>query len=341
MGVQQKYVSNVVTKNKNNILNSRKTPNVQNIVSKKKDVQKNKKSSAFQINGKKYPIDLKKLNNLEKSLLKLNGLIGLHKVKDSIVDMILYFLQNFEKGNDNMLHTVIEGPPGVGKTELGTILADIYAGLGITKNNKFKVARRSDLIGEYLGQTAVKTQKIIDEADGGVLFIDEAYALGHSDKRDSYSKECIDTLNQNLTENKKNFICIIAGYADELDACFFVNNPGLKRRFPFKFTIEGYKPDELKDIFKKKINDCKWKIKVSDTELTSFFKKNKDKFPYYGGDMENFLVECKMCHSRRIVGKHPKLRRILEDDDLKKGFDRYNTNKKPKEERGIPFGLYV
>ena len=83
--------------------------------------------------------------------------------------------------------------------------------MGFLKNNIFKMVKRSDLIGQYLGQTSIKTQKVIDEVIGGVLFIDEAYSLGNSEKRDSYSKECLDTINRNLTENGNKFICIIAG----------------------------------------------------------------------------------------------------------------------------------
>ena len=297
-----------------------------------------KKSSAFELNGKKYGINLKILNDLVKPLKKLEALVGLDSVKDAIIDMILYFLQNFEKGNDNMLHTVIEGPPGVGKTELGKILAEIYCSLGIIKSNKFKVVKRSDLIGEYLGQTAIKTQKAIDDVDGGVLFIDEAYALGHSEKRDSYSKECLDTLNQNLSERKRKFICIIAGYATELNECFFGSNQGLKRRFPFKFKITGYEPNELKLIFEKKVKDSRWILKCDNDKLLRFFKDNKYKFPFYGGDMETLLIECKFCHSRRVVGQHPKERRKLTDDDIKKGFSRFLGNKKNNDE--IPLLMY-
>jgi len=314
---------------------------INNIVKKKKtdsETQKSdtkekpkKKSCPFEYDGKKYAIDLKKLNKLSQPLAKLQSLIGLSEVKEAIVDMVLYFLQNFEKGNDNMLHTVIEGPPGVGKTELGKILAEVYAALGVIESSKFKIARRSDLIGEYLGQTSIKTQKVIDEADGGVLFIDEAYALGHSEKRDSYSKECIDTINQNLSENKKKFICIIAGYQNELDECFFSHNPGLKRRFPFRFSIEGYEPNELKEIFVKKIADSKWSYSGNVEKLLKFFKEHKGEFPHFGGDMENLFVECKFTHSRRIVGGHPKLRRKLSDEDVEKGFKRYTSNKKKKD----------
>ena len=117
------------------------------------------------------------------------------------------------------------------------------------ENDNFITATRSDLVAKYLGQTADKTQKVIDSALGGVLFIDEAYSLGNQEQRDSFSKECIDTINENLTEKKTDFICIIAGYKDEIESCFFSYNSGLERRFPVRFTIEEYKPEELYLIF--------------------------------------------------------------------------------------------
>ena len=135
-------------------------------------------------------------------------------LKKTIFYQLMYFIQNLHDGKLDMLHTIIQGPPGVGKTELGKILCDLYSSLGVLKNKKYIIAKRSDLIGGYLGQTAIKTQAFIDKAKGGVLFIDEAYSLGDADKKDSFSKECIDTLNLNLTENKHQMMCIIAGYKD-------------------------------------------------------------------------------------------------------------------------------
>ena len=288
----------------------------------------------YEIYGKKYSVNLEVLNKLIKPLKTLSGMIGLEDVKNAVVDTILYYVQNFERKNNNMLHTRIEGPPGVGKTEFGKILAEIYAGLGVIKSNKFKIVKRSDLIGKYVGHTAIKTQEVIDEAEGGVLFIDEAYSLGNEEKKDSFSKECIDTLNQNLSENKRKFICIIAGYPEELEKCFFSINSGLKRRFPFRFTIDGYKPDELCDIFIKKVNDSKWKFSDdfnNKKALCEFFVKNKDKFPYFGGDVENLIVSCRFAHSRRIFGKHPSLKKKINKDDLDIGFKRYVEHKKSDE----------
>ena len=162
----------------------------------------------------------------------------------------------------DMFHTVIYGPPGVGKTAFAKVLARLFLNLGITQNDTFRVARRSDLIGEYVGHTATKTQKVIDEAMGGVLFIDEVYALGNGgtkrgngdSKSDSFSTECINTLNQNLTERKGEFICIIAGYKTETERHFFDLNPGLRRRFSFYYTIDAYDWNELTRILLFKIN---------------------------------------------------------------------------------------
>ena len=231
----------------------------------------------------------------------------------------------------DLKHIVIVGPPGCGKTILARIIAKICLYLGISKNDTFKVVKRQDLIGEYLGHTAIKTQKVIDEAYGGVLFIDEAYSLGNRDKStDSFSKECIDTINQNLTERKGEFICIIAGYEEELENNFFSINPGLKRRFPFVYKISKYTSLELLDILLLKIKLIEWVIK-KDTEewlkKKDFFKDKLDKFPCFAGDVEIFLFNVKIEHSKRIFGKHLYLHKVITKDDINKGYTRYLLHK--------------
>jgi hypothetical protein len=310
----------------------------------KKEIIKKKKikqyKELYELNGKYYLINLEILYNLIGPLIKLKDMIGLTNIKDSIIDMILYYLQNLEKNNNNMLHTVIEGAPGVGKTELAKILGEIYAGMGIIEN-KFKIVKRTDLIGEYLGHTAQKTKKILDEVAGGVLFIDEAYSLGSKDGKDSFSKECIDTLNLYLSENKNKMICIIAGYKDELESCFFSQNPGLSRRFPFRYTIEGYNYIELSNIFIKKIVDINWKLheELDKDYLKLFFKNNMNNFKNYGGDIDNLIVQCKFCHSRRMFTKHPSLKKIFNIDDLKKGFKKFTSSKNEKND--LPSYIYI
>ena len=186
------------------------------------------------------------LLQLQVPLQKLKDLIGMESIKAGIFNQLVFFLQKIEENYPQMLHTCVQGPPGCGKTELANILADIYANLGIIKEAKVVVARRSDLVAGFLGQTAMKTQEVIDSAKGGVLLIDEAYSLGNEEKKDSFAKECIDTINQNLTEGKADFICIIAGYKEDLEKSFFGFNSGLERRFPYRYTIDDYTKSRLK-----------------------------------------------------------------------------------------------
>jgi hypothetical protein len=247
------------------------------------------------------------------SLDKLNNMIGMEKIKDEIFKHLIYYIKN--RDNDHMLHTVITGCPGTGKTELGSILANIYLSVGALKKDVFKIVKRSDLIAGYLGQTAIKTQKIIDECDGGVLFIDEAYSLGNSEQRDSFSKECLDTLNLNLTEKKNTFMCIIAGYPEELEKCFFAYNAGLERRFSFKYDIDKYASSELKDIFMKKINENKLTLKIEEEELNIFFEKYYEKFKFFGGDIEKFLFYIKLEASTRCFQQNIDTELILKDLD--------------------------
>jgi len=295
-----------------------------------------------------YAIDLKTLNKLIEPLEELKSLIGMEDVKQSIVNQIIYFIQRFDE-NDNMLHTIIQGPPGVGKTLLGIILAKIYYNLGIIPKSKngfmnhhtgkkedfsFKIVKRSDLIGKYLGHTAAKTQEAINSCEGGVMFIDEVYSLGEKEGKDSYAKECIDTINQNLSENKKNFICIIAGYPDQIDQCFFSYNEGLRRRFAFKYTITEYTAHELAQIFEKKTKDCDWNLDeklIKNKLLEQLIEKNIKSFSNFGGDIETLLLNAKISHSARVFSCHPRERKIITIDDIRDGFDNFLADMKKKE----------
>jgi SpoVK/Ycf46/Vps4 family AAA+-type ATPase len=269
---------------------------------------------------KRYNIDVKTLNKLIEPLTMLKKMIGMPKLKKSIVDQIIYFLQDFEEKNAHMMHTVIEGPPGSGKTDIANILAKIYARIGFLKKEYVKKVKRSDLIGQYLGQTAIKTQKAIDDAKGGVLLIDEAYSLGNPEGRDSYSKECIDTLNQNLSENKADIICIIVGYKKDLKESFFSYNAGLERRFPFRYTIDEYDFKDLNNIFAKLVNEYKWEIKVDEKKLLTFFEDNRDTFAFNGGDLETLLQCSKIAHSKRVFCLPKAEKKKLTNDDIESGF---------------------
>lgn len=272
-----------------------------------------------------HAISLNKLSILVKSLEKLRGMIGMTEIKTDFVEQIVYFIQDIEPNPFELLHSIIEGPPGVGKTHVIDILAEIYLNMGFLKKNIVKKVKRSDLIGKYLGHTAVQTQKAIDSACGGILVIDEAYSLGNSEKRDSYAKECIDTINRNLTEKANEFICIIIGYEKELNESFFSYNPGLKSRFRHKFNITGYSSDELLDIFKLKISICGWKLDdtINDNILTSFFKTKHLTFKSFGRDIESLLFHTKKAHSNRVFFQTNKTKWQITMNDIKEGHKRF------------------
>jgi len=303
--------------------------------------------------NKKYTFDINKLKKLITPLKKLKEFVGMTNIKDNIIKQILYYLQNLDEDLD-LMHTIITGPPGVGKTKLAYVLGEMYFKMGVFKCKKgseftspitgekiyfkFTLARRSDLVGEYVGHTAMKTQKVIDNALGGVLFIDEAYSLGNSDKKDTFSKECIDTLNQNLTEQKGKIAVIIAGYENELEQCFFSYNEGLRRRFSFRYEINSYTYKELGEIFIRKVKETKWLIDTNlnldknENKLYKFFQGNYKEFPNFGGDMELLLFSTKIAHSLRIFGKNPEYRKIINIDDFNKGLEIFKDTKKKKEE---------
>ena len=278
---------------------------------------------------KRYVINLKILNRCVPALKELNNMIGMKSIKERVIDLFFFHLQSFFKDDQEgqMMHTIIEGTPGSGKTEVAKILAKIYYGLGIVENKKFTIAKRSDLIGKYLGHTAKNTQKVFDKAKGGVIFIDEAYSLGNPEGRDSFSKECIDTINQNLTEMKSKTIVIVAGYKKELAQSFFSYNPGLLRRFPYRFTIGKYTFTDICQIYEKKVENNKWVLnKSEDKKRLDFFEKNIKFFPYNGGDMEILWDFTKITHARRVFGKDPKLRKIINMEDINNGFKLMLTN---------------
>ena len=274
----------------------------------------------------KYNIKVKTLNKLIEPLTKLNNLIGLKTVKKQVYELIIYYLQKLDNKNKDMLHTVIEGPPGVGKTELAKILADVFKCMGILSKGTFKIAKRNDFVGGYLGQTTIKTQKLLDSCKGGVLFIDEAYSLGNNEGRDSYSKECIDAITAFLTEERNDFICIIAGYKESLEKCFFNYNAGLERRFPYRFKLTKYNAEDLRSIFIKIIKDNDWSFKSDDEIPVDFFEKNIKYFKFNGGDMETLFHKCKIAHSKRMLYCDVDLRKIINNKDLKEGMKLFLDN---------------
>jgi len=293
-----------------------------------------------------YNINMKTIHRIKKPLIKLNNMVGMKKLKETIVDQILFFIQklhyNKNTKESDFMHTVIYGPPGTGKTEIAKIMGEIFSKLDVLATGKFKKVTRADLIAGYLGQTAIKTKEAMENQLGGVLFIDEAYALGNNEKRDSFAKECIDTLCEGLSNHKNNLMVIIAGYEKELEECFFNYNDGLNSRFTWRFHIDDYTPEELKLIFEKKVKDANWTLKKN--IKISWFGKNKDYFKFFGRDMETLFAKTKIAHSRRVFCKNKEEKTILTKEDLDKGLKMFLDNEevqKRKENSEIPFDLYI
>ena len=281
----------------------------------------------------KYNINMKALHDIKEPLQTLNNMIGMLDFKNNIVDQILYFIQELHKNNQttgDFMHTVIYGPPGTGKTEIAKIMGKIYSKLGILSKGTFKKVTRSDLIAGYLGQTALKTRDVIKESLGGVLFIDEAYSLGNSEKRDSFAKECIDILCEALSDNKNDLMVIIAGYEKELKDCFFNYNQGLDSRFTWRFKTDEYTAENLYHIFIKMVNDIGWSLEDDSKITVEWFKKNYDYFKFYGRDIETILAKTKIAHSRRVFCKLENEKRKINLKDLDKGFEMYLKNEDVK-----------
>ena len=290
--------------------------------------------------SKRYEFNMRKLNKMIPSMERINNFIGMSNIKDHLVDHILFYLQSysFKVIDKDIMHTVITGPPGVGKTEFAKALGQLYLSMGVLKNNNFVKVTRSDLVAKYLGQTAIKTRDKIRSCRGGVMFIDEVYSLGNKELSDSFSKEAIDTLNEHLTEMKDEFICIVAGYKDEVNDCFFSFNKGLESRFPIRFDITGYDYTELFQIFKQKVIDSKWKIS---NEITDIFLKDKmNDFKFYGRDMENLLTQVKRCHSRRVFTKNSDEKTLITLKDLENGLNMFLSFNK-KEESDNHLSMYI
>lgn len=270
-------------------------------------------------------------------LIDLQNMIGMKSVKDSIFYQIIYYLQGMHLRNidGDYLHCIITGSPGSGKTSLAHIIAKIYQKLGIlSKNSKFKLAHREDFVGEYLGQTAVKTKKLLTSCLGGVIFVDEIYAMSAGRKdRDSYAKEAIDTINAFLSEHKNDFVFIGAGYKEEIEKCFFGMNEGLHRRFAWAHHIEKYEDLELLEILKKMIHENKWELDVETNFLKEMISKNKDIFKNAGGSCENLFSKIKLVHSKRVFGQNTSLKFKITEEDFNNAITmmiKYNSETKPK-----------
>jgi SpoVK/Ycf46/Vps4 family AAA+-type ATPase len=289
-------------------------------------------------------IDTVMLWRIAPYLEELENMIGMKDLKESVFYQVIYYLQNMHTRNQNeeYLHTIISGPPGTGKTTVARIIGNIYQALGIlSPTGSFRVAYRDDFIAGYLGQTAIKTRKLLKSCIGGILFIDEVYSLApRRNDRDSFSKEALDTLTAFLSEHKNDFCCIAAGYEEDINDCFFAMNRGLRRRFPWVHKIDVYSSEELTFIFTKMLTLVGWEIGMDEKEITKLIAVNKDLFKHAGGSVEIFISKAKMVHAKRVFSLRKEHKFVLTMDDLQEGIKLLEKHQGVKKDE-TPLGMYM
>ncbi|MED4582165.1 AAA family ATPase [Brevibacillus choshinensis] len=183
---------------------------------------------------------------------ELEGLVGLQEAKKTIYEIYALLKINKErekhhlKQEKQVFHMVFKGNPGTGKTTVARLFGKMFREMGILSKGHLIEVERADLVGEFIGHTAQKTRDLVKKALGGILFIDEAYSLARGGEKD-FGKEAVDCLTKALEDSNKDFICIIAGYNEEMEN-FLDLNPGLPSRFPVHITFDDYSVDELLEI---------------------------------------------------------------------------------------------
>jgi SpoVK/Ycf46/Vps4 family AAA+-type ATPase len=205
--------------------------------------------------GKKKMEKNVNMPTLESAIKELNDMVGLNGVKQEVNSLVNFVKIQKErekhglKQNDISYHCVFTGSPGTGKTTVARVLANIFRSLDVIDTGQLVETDRAGMIAEYVGQTAVKVDKLIDEFMGGVLFIDEAYSLSTGSSED-FGKEAIATLLKRMEDNRDNLIVIVAGYSDKMKD-FIDMNPGLKSRFNRYIHFEDFAPEDMMSIYKK------------------------------------------------------------------------------------------
>lgn len=260
---------------------------------------------------KKSEINIKRNDKitLDEALAELNKLVGLNGVKSRVrdwVDQIKVFQMRKERGMsvpDMSYHLVFTGNPGTGKTTVARLMAQIYCALGILSEGHLVEVDRSDLVAGYIGQTAVKTRDVLKKASGGVLFIDEAYALANGSSND-FGQEAIDTVLKEMEDKRDDLVIIVAGY-DGLMERFIDSNPGLRSRFKNYIRFADYTGDELYKIFMSLCKKSQYTV-TDDAKaaLLNYFTAlyaNRDKNFGNGRDVRNAFENIITRQSKRVA----------------------------------------
>jgi len=249
-------------------------------------------------------------DSLEKVLEELNQLVGLEKVKNDVKELIN--LLEIQKRRDTeglknieiTLHTVFLGPPGTGKTSVARLLSRIYKHLGFLSKGQLYETDREGMIAGFVGQTATKVDKVIQESLGGVLFIDEAYALTQNVMGNDYGSEAVNTLLKRMEDHREDLSVVVAGYTEPMKM-FVESNPGLRSRFNRFFYFDHFTPEQLYQIFESFCKNADFIINEDAKEkLADTFELLVDKKDESFGNarvVRNLFEKCVQNQANRII----------------------------------------
>ncbi|MFZ7943678.1 stage V sporulation protein K [Neobacillus sp. 19] len=215
----------------------------------------------FQVAPKDIPPEHAALKEIEEDL---GALVGMEEMKRMIKEIYAWIYVNKKredmglKARKQALHMMFKGNPGTGKTTVARLIGKLFQKMSVLSKGHLIEAERADLVGEYIGHTAQKTRDLVKKAQGGILFIDEAYSLGRGGEKD-FGKEAIDTLVKHMEDKQHEFILILAGYSREMDH-FLTLNPGLHSRFPLVVDFPDYNIDQLMDIAGRMLNEREYTL---------------------------------------------------------------------------------
>lgn len=283
---------------------------------------------------------------LKESVTKLRSMMGLTEVKNDIEELIKLVRFYKETGKNIresfFLHSVFLGNPGTGKTTVARILAQIYKALGILERGHLVECDRQSMVGGYIGQTAIKTTELIDKSMGGVLFIDEAYALTEGGGND-YGKEAVETLLKRMEDQRGQFIVIAAGYTQNMEK-FLESNPGLKSRFDKVFTFADFAPEDLYEIA---LNQLKENGITPDEKAAAHLKayiafvhRHKDKYFGNGREVRKIVEEAIRNQHLRLseLPKNKRTEKIIHTLTME-DIAEFSLDNKPKQRTGIGFNM--
>lgn len=235
---------------------------------------------------------------LKKAMDELEQLVGLENVKKFIYEIyaLLHVMQKRKemglKTLPQTLHMIFKGNPGTGKTTVARIMGRMFREIGVLEKGHLLEVERGDLVGEYIGHTAIKTREIVKKALGGILFIDEAYSLARGGEKD-FGREAIDCLVKAMEDYRDQFVLILAGYPREMDY-FLHSNPGLPSRFPIVISFNNYSIDELMAIAELMVQEREYKMTYgAKQKLRHLLEEERRKKPinFSNGRLVRNLIE--------------------------------------------------